>query len=398
MDKRILIVNKFYYNRGGDCVCTLNLEQMLRDKDVEVAVYAMQYPENKYSEYSKFFVSEVDFSGSIASKLKAVKRIFGYGDIVKSFNHILDEFNPDIVHLQNIHSYISPVVARLAKLRGCKVVWTLHDYKLLCPSYACLNNGLPCEKCFRDKKWVIKDRCMKGSLTASFIAYLEAVKWNRKKLEKYTDSFICPSRFMADKMASGGFDRKNLQVINNFIDPVKMETFSLMDDLKKEDYYVYVGRLSVEKGIETLLKVASELPYNIKVLGSGPLHDKLVKEYQEFANIEFLGHCNSEDVCKLLSKAKFSVMPSECYENNPLSIIESLCIGTPVVGADTGGIPELIDNFNGITFTSGSEKDMHRAIDLAFSKEWDSQIIKKNAMDKFSSEAYYDKIVKVYLS
>lgn len=398
MDKRILIVNKFYYSRGGDCVCTLNLERLLKDKNMNVAVYAMQYPENEPSEYSRFFAEEVDFSGNITSKLRAAKRIFGYGGIVKSFNKILDDFKPDIVHLQNIHSYISPVIAKLAKLRGCKVVWTLHDYKLLCPSYACLNNGLPCEKCFNNKKWVIKNRCMKGSLGASFLAYLEAVKWNRKKLEKYTDSFVCPSNFMADKMTDGGFDEKKLMVISNFIDPDKMKTFNMMGDLPKENYYVYVGRLSVEKGVGTLIKVASQLRYKLKVLGSGPMHDELINKYKKYTNIEFLGHCNSEDVCELLAKAKFSIMPSECYENNPLSVIESLCIGTPVVGANTGGIPELIDSSNGIIFTSGSEQDMRRAIDHAFSKEWDSQIIKKNAMDRFSSDAYYDKIVKVYLS
>ena len=152
MAQRILLVNKFYYPRGGDCVVTLNTQSLLRSRGHEVAVFSMQYPENIESEWSKYFSSEVSFDGGMKNKLAALKRTLGWGDVKKSFSRILDEFKPDVVHLHNIHSYISPVVARLAKQRGCRVVWTLHDYKLLCPSYACLRNGEPCELCFNSKQ------------------------------------------------------------------------------------------------------------------------------------------------------------------------------------------------------------------------------------------------------
>ena len=196
--KRILIANKFYYPRGGDCIVAMNLERLLKEQGHEVAVFAMQYPENVDSGWNSYYASQVDFAGSLGGKLCAAKRLMGHGDIKAAFIRILDDFNPHIVHLHNIHSYLSPVLAKLAKRHGCRVVWTLHDYKLVCPSYACLLNGKPCEQCIgHGKMHVLKNRCMKGSLAASALAYIEARKWNRNVLERYTDAFICPSHFMA---------------------------------------------------------------------------------------------------------------------------------------------------------------------------------------------------------
>ena len=201
MSKRVLIVNKFYYARGGDCVCTLNLEKLLKAQGWEVAVYAMKYPENLSSEWSSYFAEEISFSGGVGEKVRAAKRLLGYGDIKASFKKILEDFKPSIVHLQNIHSYLSPIIAKMAKDCGCRVVWTLHDYKLLCPSYSCLRDGKPCELCFTDKSNVVKYRCMKNSMVASVLGYMEAVKWNKDWLERYVDAFVCHSAFMAQKMA-----------------------------------------------------------------------------------------------------------------------------------------------------------------------------------------------------
>ena len=178
MAKRILIVNKFYYSRGGDCIYALNLERMLQQHGYEVAVFSMQYPENEDSRYGRYFAPQVDFAGGIGAKIAAVKRILGVGDVVARFKQLLSDFKPDVVHLNNIHSYLSPVVGEIAKKAGCRVVWTLHDYKLLCPSYACLRNGESCELCFTDKSSVLRTRCMKGSLAASAVAYVEAWYWN----------------------------------------------------------------------------------------------------------------------------------------------------------------------------------------------------------------------------
>lgn len=396
MNKRVLIVNKFYYNRGGDCVCALNLEKLLKSKGIDVAIYSMRFDENFNSEFSEYFVSTVNFCGGIKSKIKALKRVFGSGDIIKSFTKILADFKPDIVHLHNVHSYISPVVAGLAKSKGCKVVWTLHDFKLICPAYNCLNNGQPCELCFKDKSSVVKNKCMKGSFTASLVAYFEAKRWNRNVLERMTDYFICPSEFIAKKMISCGFNSDKIKIINNFINKDKIQTGNILNPIEQRDYYLYVGRISTEKGIETLLKVAAKLPYKLKILGGGPLYDKLISKYKTYQNIEFMGHVDSNMVYELVEGARFTVLPSECYENNPLSVIESMSLGTPVVGSNIGGIPELINENNGIIFESGNENDLANAIDMAYSKSWDINEIRNNALSRFSSEIHYNRLIELY--
>ena len=396
MAQRILLVNKFYYPRGGDCVVTLNTQSLLRSRGHEVAVFSMQYPENIESEWSKYFAGEVSFDGGMKNKLAALRRTLGMGDIKKAFNRILDDFKPDVVHLHNIHSYISPVVAHLAKQRGCRVVWTLHDYKLLCPSYACLRNGQPCELCFTGKLNVLTKRCMKGSLPASAIAWIEALKWNRKRLERYVDAFICPSQFMAHKMEQGGFNPAKLHVLCNFVDPVKMQSFEALPVEEREPYYCYVGRLSQEKGIATLLEVAQSLPFALKVAGGGPLEQELRDKYGSVNHIEFMGRLNATQVSHLLNHATCSVIPSEWYENNPLSVIESLCAGTPVVGAEIGGIPELIENQNGVTFAWGNDTELKQAIDEAFHRNWNHHYIQQQALKAFSNENHYSQLISLY--
>lgn len=394
--KRVLIANKFYYPRGGDCIVAMNLERLLKEQGHDVAVYAMQYPENVDSGWNDYYASQVDFAGSMNNKLNAAKRLLGWGDIKASFNKILDDFMPEIVHLHNIHSYLSPVLSQLAKRRGCRVLWTLHDYKLVCPSYACLLDGKPCEKCLSNSKMqVLKNRCMKGSLAASTMAYIESLKWNRKVLEKSTDAFICPSQFMANKMQQDGFDTSKLHVVCNHIDPEKQRLYDSINT-EREDYYAYVGRISSEKGVATLLSVASQLPYTLKVAGHGPLRQQLEEQYAGCNNIEFLGYQNAQQVAQLLSKARFSIVPSEWYENNPLSVIESLCAGTPVVGALIGGIPELLNENNGITFASGSREELATAITSAFERQWNHNDIKADSSLQFSPSEHLKHILSIY--
>ena len=396
MSKRVLLVNKFYYPRGGDCIVVLNTEALLRDNGVDTEVFAMKYPQNLMSRYQALFASEVSFGGGMGNMMRAMKRTLGLGDVRASFEAVLDEFRPDVVHLHNIHSYLSPVVGELARKRGIRVVWTLHDYKLLCPRYDCLLDGKPCERCFKGAKWgVITHRCMKGSLPASAVAWLEAVKWNRHKLEQNTDVFVCPSSFMADKMRAGGFDPAKVKVLNNFLDPVKLERYQTIDMTSpREDYYCYVGRLAPEKGVADLLQVASRLPYRLKVAGGGPLEAELREKYASCGNIEFLGMLDAAGVVKVLTGAKLSVIPSQWYENNPLSVVESLCAGTPVAGTRMGGIPELIDSENGVVFQAFDQEAMSTAITMSMAREWNHQEIARKALERFGSEAHLRTLMK----
>lgn len=385
---KILLVSKFYYRRGGDCVYVLNLERQLRGHGHEVAIYAMDYPDNEPSDSSRYFAPQIDFG---ASKLKGAMRVLGLDSVRSSFGRMLDDFRPDVVHLNNIHSYLSPVVAEEAHRRGIRVVWTLHDYKLVCPAYSFLRDGRVCEECLTNPQAVVSHRCMKGSPAASVLARAEAIRWNRRKLSRVTDAWLCPSRFMAAKMEQGGYPADRLIHIPNFIDEVPEEIA-----VHRDDYYCYVGRLSGEKGVATLLDVASQLPYELRVAGDGPIGEKLRAKYGDCKQIRFLGRLSAAEVARLLAYARFSVIPSEWYENNPLSGIESLCAGTPVVGARIGGIPELIDEENGLTFASGDRAELRVAIGEAWRREWNYRAIAAKAALSYSPELHYQALCKIY--
>ena len=393
---KILLSNKFYYPKGGDCVHTIELERLLSSKGHQVAIFAIQHPLNLPTVYSKYFPSEINYTqNSDQSFTEKILRPFGTAEVKKNFSRLLDDFNPDIVHVNNIHSHLSPVIVMEAYKRGIPVVWTLHDYKLLCPRYDCLLNNKPCQLCYTSKRNVILHRCMKGSLPASFLSFIEAKVWNAKRLQKYTARFICPSQFIRQKMIQGGFNENKLTTLNNFKNLTDWE----VNSSQKEDYYCFVGRLSIEKGIETLLKAASRFPqYRLKIIGSGPLEEYLKNTYSA-NHIEFCGQKSGEEVKDIVSKASFLVMSSEWYENNPLAVIESLCLGTPVLGANIGGIPELIvEKENGLLFVSGDEADLYQKIEYFLSSigELNYKKIASDARQKYSSDVYYDRLLEIY--
>ena len=393
---KILLANKFYYPRGGSDIYMIELEKLLKDNGHEVAVFSMDHPLNLQSGTSEFFPDEIDLNNTKLSNLiPSLLRPFGSAEVRHKFDRLLLTFKPDIVHLNNIHSQLSPILSVLAKNHKIPVVWTLHDHKLLCPRYDCMRNNKPCELCFTQKYNVVKYRCMKNSLSASLVAYAEAVIWNRKKISYTTDIFICPSTFLFNNMIKGGFDKNKLAVLNNFIKDEKAEG----NEFVNQNYYCYVGRLSTEKGVEVLLNAARKLPeYRLKVIGTGPL-DKELKAKYACDHIEFLGFKHWEEMKAILENSVCMVLPSICYENNPLSIIESLCTGTPVIGSNIGGIPELINpGINGLVFEAGNVNDLIKKIDQLFKKssEFNHYQIADEARTKFSSVRYYNRLIDIY--
>lgn len=396
---KILLCNKFYYRRGGDCIYTMNLEQMLKAHGHDVAIFAQQFPLNDPSPWSKYWPAEFKMKPSL-TMLDSLLRPFGLGSVKRCFNSIMDDFfgrytgqanqyQDCVVHLNNIHTQLSPILAEMAHERGIRVVWTLHDSKLVCPCYTCMRDGKWCEECFTDKKAVLRYKCMTGGTLGSFIGYQEAMKWTAERLQKCVDVFICPSQFMADTMMKGGFQKNKLIVLNNFIEESKVKN----PDFDKKDYYIYVGRISQVKGLRTLCEAASQLPYKLIIVGDGELRQELQKKYASAPQIEWKGQLHWDKIRPLLEGAKFMTLPSEWLENNPLSIIESHSLGTPVLGANIGGIPELITQDNGKVFESGNEKAFINSIQEIWNQTFDYQCIATNAIARYSSSSYLETLV-----
>lgn len=397
---KILICNKFMYPRGGDCNVALATSRLLESHGHEVRRFAMSYPDNLPLPESDTYASEVNFAGSIGSKLRAAARLMGMGDIRESFRKVMADFAPDVVHLHNIHSYLSPVIGEIAASMGARVVWTLHDYKLVCPAYSCRRpDGSVCTDCIGGRLMVMSRRCMKGSLTASALALAEARRWNRRRLERFTSVFICPSRFMAGCMARGGFNPTRLKVLSNFVDPGKIAGRASDGS---GGYFCYIGRLSAEKGVATLLDAAAKAGVRLIVAGDGPLREGLEGRYGGCPYIRFVGHLDSAGVVRLLENATCSVIPSECNENNPLGVIESLCAGVPVIGADIGGIPELItlpgqgEAADGHIFTPGDTEALSRLLENFDATAFDRQTIAARARNRFSEETHYAGLMEAY--
>lgn len=234
---------------------------------------------------------------------------------------------------------------------------------------------------------------MPGGVLGSMIGWREIHKWNPQRLGKCVDTFISPSSFMMDTVARSGYKTDKFRVLCNFIDLSKVQNPSFA----KSEHYIFVGRLSEVKGIRTLCKAASTLPYKLIVVGGGELLDELRQQYSNCKNIEFLGQQQWTQFRPLLESARFMVLPSEWSENNPLTIIESQSLGTPILGARIGGIPELInENVNGMTFESGNVEDLKNKITQMWNRTWDYETIAADAQRNYSAESYYEKLMAIY--
>lgn len=390
---KILLSNKFYYNRGGDCIATLALENILKEHGHEVAFFAMNHIHNFSSEWENYFAPEVDFSiQGLTNKINSVKRIFRPTDVKEQFMRLINDYKPDVVHLNNIHSYISPFITELAFKQGIKVIWTQHDYKLVCPTYLCLHNGEVCESCFKNPIYVLTKKCMKSNIPQSLCAYFEALYWNKTKLQKYTDTFIAPSDFLKKTMIKGGFNHSKIKTIYHCIPRKINKTIST-----KKNYYCFVGRFSEEKGVRTLIKAAMTLPYHLVMIGDGPLKNDLLYMAQNCKNISFAGFKSWDDLKTIVGNARFLVTPSECYEVFGLVNIEAQALGTPVLGANIGGIPETIRcDISGKLFESGNIEDLKDKINKMFQSKFDYNEIGYFYQQAFSRDQYYDKIMQIY--
>lgn len=398
---KILIASKFFYTRGGAELVAINTRRLLMEQGHDVRVLAMQYPDNIPLPEQEYFPSEVRLFGGLKDKLKGAWRMMGYGETRNAARKAIEMFRPDVVHMHNVHSYLSPVVAAEAKRAGIRVVWTLHDYKPICPAYSCRRaDGTICEDCFHSSSAILRHRCMKGSLAASLMGYIEALRWNRKRLENIVDTYIAPSAFLGEKLAEAGFRRDKIKVLCNFVDPDKLNilTASQTQEYNRPGrHFAYIGRLSHEKGVETMLKAAEIADMPIKIAGRGPLADELQAKYGSRQGVVFMGHLEAPQVAELLRGSLASILPSEWYENNPLGIIESLSTGTPVIGADMGGIPELIvQPRDGFTYPSRDVQALAECMTRAASTPFDREAIAKAATERFGTSRHYEELMKIY--
>ena len=386
---KVLMINKFLYPNGGSETYIFKIGKWLEKNGHEVQYFGMEHAGRCVGNRVNAYTSDMDFhSGSILSKLTyPIKTIYS-SEARKQIRKVLDDFKPDVCHINNFNYQLTPsIILEIKKWnKNCRIVFTAHDYQLVCPNHMCNNPNTHenCEKCLGGHFInCTKGKCIHGSTAKSVIGTMEAMLWNGNGVYKNFDKIICCSEFLKKKMDTNPVFAERTIALHNFVEKVENK------DVKKKDYVLYFGRFSEEKGIGTLIQAAKELPdVQFIFAGTGPLES----EINGVANITNVGFQKGEAIEKLIREAKFSVYPSEWYENCPFSVMESQMYGTPVLGADIGGIPELIEvGKTGELFESGNKEELKSKIRKMSEKQYKVEGISFDTVDE-----YCQKLIKIY--
>ncbi|MYN17672.1 glycosyltransferase [Rugamonas sp. FT107W] len=351
--KRLLSINNYHYRRGGSDVVYLEHAALMEELGWENGFFSMQHPKNFDTPWSRYFVDELEFGHAygLADKMAMAAKVVYSFEAQKKLKRLLQDFRPGVAHLHCIYHHLSPSILPTLAAAGVPTVMTAHDLKIACPAYKMLNDGGICERCKDGSVLnVVKHRCVRGSLGASSIVAVESLLHRRlNTYQKHLDKVVVPSRFFMEKFIEWGWPRDKFVYIPNYVDASRFEP-----DYAAGDYFLFFGRLAVEKGGATLLRAAHAAGVKLKMVGTGPEQEALLAlQAQLQGDVEFLGYKTGAELHALIRGARAVVLPSEWYENAPMSVLESYAFGKPVIGAAIGGIPEMIDQGEtGWTFES----------------------------------------------
>lgn len=365
---RVLLVNKFHYRKGGSETYHFALAEGLRALGHEVFFFAMEDPRNEPCEQSGYFVSAKDYNGptSVGQKIGAATSFVYSGEAKRKFEALCEDVRPDVIHMSLVHRQITLSIldAPYVRRNHTPVVWTAHDYIAVCPNYTMLDGqGNVCDDCVGGGfSSCLRKRCVKGSTAKSALAVAEAEFLRATGAYSKIDRIICPSRFLEGRLVDGGFPPSQLVWMPNFLtDDVIAETADAPRGDFGAPYLVYFGRLSKEKGVDVLIRAfgraQESLPDGLRlaIVGDGPMRSELEDLASGLGErVTFLGYRSGRELRGLVKGALFSVVPSTWCENMPFSVVESLLAGTPIIGSDLGGIPEMVtDGRTGFVFPAG---------------------------------------------
>lgn len=340
------MVNTFRYRRGGDSAYALGLEELLAAQGHEVIPFAMHHPDELPSPYARYFAPEIDYpalmqEGGLRNAWKVLSGSIHNREARAGIASLWDDHPPDLVHVHSVMHHLTASVLRECYARDLPVVWTLHDLKSVCPTSLYLREGRICEECSGGRFYnAVRHRCKRGNLGASLIVATELYLHRLWRIYEQADLLIAPSRFLRDKLLESGLKPRRIEVVPNHVATEGIEP------TPPGDYVLYVGRVSREKGVATLMEACSRgagIP--LKVAGTGELLEEFRAraEREGWRHIQFLGHRSGPELEDLYRHAAVVAVPSEAQENCPLVVLEAFAWGKPVVGSRRGGLVELLD-------------------------------------------------------
>ena len=397
---KVLMVNKFLYPNGGSETYIFKLGEQLQKMGHDVQYFGMEHEGRIVGNRVNAYTSDMDFhDGSKLSKLTYPFKTIYNGEARKQIRKVLEDFQPDVVHLNNFNYQLTPsIIVEIVAWRKyagkkCRIIYTAHDGQLVCPNHMLYNPNTKevCQKCLGGHfSNCIKNKCIHGSMAKSAIGTMEAMYWNFRGTYIDIDTIICPSEFMKRMLDANPVLAEKTVALHNFVDKVDNK------HEEKRDYVLYFGAYTEEKGVRTLLRVCKMLPeVNFVFAGAGELESQI----NELKNVNNVGFKTGEELKRLIGEARFSICPSELNENCPFSVLESQDRGTPVVGSKVGGIPELIsDDKNGRLFDAKDEN----ALKIVIEELWnDPEKVNQYrneclVLQRDGIEEYYGKLIKIY--
>ena len=400
---KILLVNKFLYPNGGSETYIFELGKELLRQGHEVQYFGMEHEGRVVGNNAESYTSNMDFHTSKLDKLLYPFKIIYSVEARQKIRTVLDDFSPDVVHLNNINFQLTPSI--IYEIRAwekhnhrVKIVFTAHDHQWICPNHLMYipSTGESCDRC-QYGRFIecTKHCCIHGSRVKSLIGSIEGYLYKWLKTYKMVDVVICPSEYLYKRFATNPIYSNKLIMLHNFCMTVNPERLSCEIP---DRYVLYVGRYNHEKGIKSLIYAAKELPeIDFVCAGSGEYD----AEIRSIHNITNLGFVSSGEIRTLLEGALFTVYPSICNENCPLGVMESQMYGTPVVGSNIGGIPELIGSGDGATGELFMPGDTEEFVSIIY-KLWDDGETLKQYTDKcrmvkwYSVSEYVEKLMEVY--
>lgn len=404
---KILQINKFFFIKGGSERYFFDLAELLTNKNHFVSVWSTKHPQNFHVPEEKNFAEFNDFSdqAGLIKVFKKARQIFWNKEAKKKLEKIIKYKKPDIAHLHNIFSHLSPSIIFALKKYNIPIAMTLHDYKFFCPNYKFFSENKVCFDCLKKKEYrsCLTKKCIKGSYLESLGGYLEAV-WQKDflKVAEQIDIFLAPSLFIKTKALAWGISKEKIIHLPNFIN--KPQNIKL--DKERDPYFLYFGRLIQEKGVDLLIKSFMEISdrfpkCKLKIVGVGPQKKNLKKLAWLNKQIEFLGEKKGSALEKTIINACSVIVPSIWPENLPYTILESLVLAKPVIAANIGGLPDMVKaNKTGLLFKPNDQDDLSAKMTWAFKnmKQMNQmgRVGQKEVLEKYNSEKHYKKLIRAY--
>lgn len=390
---KILNIGHNLFVAGGSDRVLIETGLLLEDNGHEVIPYCAANENNMASKYKPFFPTSIDFNNITPSSLLSFFYNFeAKKQLIKLIENQKSEFN--VAHLHIYYGKLTTSILHALSAKGIPIIQSLHEYKLACPVYTMEHKGDVCDACIGGNRLpcVIK-KCKNDSVVQSVIMALESSFSRRMGDIRHIDLFLSVSEFHSTIMEKVGIPKSKLHVLHNFVDTDKYRTTESHDD-----YYLYFGRIEKLKGMDTLINAFKNSNHKLVIVGAGVYLPHVEALISSIDNISYDGFKNGEELIDIIAHAKCVIVPSEWYENCPMNVLEAKALSRPVIGANIGGIPELIrDGVDGYVFEPGSVQGLKEAIDkidshfASFSSE-----ARKDAVERFSKEAYYKKLVSFY--